>query len=283
MNSSPLFPDAHHFEHEAMRTTFTLRLRGLAADEASGMARECFELVDSLEARLSRFIEDSEISRINRMQAGETLYLSDATHQCLLLALDAYGRTSGLFDISLGTSIEHAKSGGTTPVPEIAGCLIIHPDVPAVTCQQPGRVLDLGGIGKGFALDQLRILLGDWGAQDALLAAGASSLLAFGPTKWPVDLTGGGQFRRIQLANQALSASGTGMQGAHIVHPAGETAMPAQGCSRVWVAAATAALAEVWSTALMLVSMDEIPALIATEPKITAVHAECDGMLHELR
>jgi thiamine biosynthesis lipoprotein len=283
MNSSPIFPDAHHFEHEAMRTTFTLRLRGLPADEASGMARECFELVDSLEARLSRFIEESEISRINRMQAGETLYLSDATHQCLRLALDAYGSTGGLFDITLGTSIERAKSGETTPVAATAGRLVIHPDVPAVTCKQPGRVLDLGGIGKGFALDQLRILLGDWGAEDALLAAGASSLLAFGPTEWPVDLTGGGQFRRIHLANQALSASGTGMQGAHIVHPAGEAAMPAQACTRVWVAASTAALAEVWSTALMLVSMEEIPTFIASETRISGVHAERGGTLHELR
>ena len=62
--------------------------------------------------------------------------------------------------------------------------------MPAITCEEPGREIDLGGIGKGFALDQLKQLLTEWDADDALLAAGASSLLAFGPSAWPVDLTG---------------------------------------------------------------------------------------------
>ena len=278
MNACLPFPDARLFEHEAMHTTFSLRLRGMAEADARDIAKLSFDLLDSLEARLSRFIEDSEISRINRMHAGETLYLSEATHQCLLLALDAYLRTGGLFDITLGARIEHAKSGGATPAPDLRGRLIIHPDVPAVTCEEPGRELDLGGIGKGFALDQLHALLGEWGAQDALLSAGASSMLAFGPTAWPADLAGA-ETRRIQLANRSLSASGTGIQGAHIIHPAGTGSMPADSSTRVWVLAPTAAMAEVWSTALMLVPPAEIPDLISNEPLIREVHIEVDGAL----
>ena len=167
--------DARLFRHEAMRTEFTFRFRGLSDVSAPGIARLCIETLDTLESQLSRFIDGSDISRINQMRAGETLYLSEAVHQCLLLALDACSRTHGLFDITQGSRIEHLKSGQNQPAPEISGSLTIHPDVPAVTCKEPGRVLDLGGIGKGFALDQLKLLLTDWGVDDALLAADSAT------------------------------------------------------------------------------------------------------------
>ncbi len=61
------------------------------------------------------------------------------------------------------------------------GRLTIHPDIAAVTCDEPGREIDLGGIGKGFALDQLRQILLDWGAEGGLLTAGASSLARLRP------------------------------------------------------------------------------------------------------
>lgn len=270
-------PDARFFSHEAMNTTFSLRLGGMDEADARGIARVCFDLVDVLEAHLSRFVEGSDVSRINQMAAGETLYLSESCHQCLLLALDACVLTGGLFDITLGTRIEHRKSGAAAPSPPLAGKLSIHPDIAAITCEEPGREIDLGGIGKGFALDQLKQLLVDWGVEDCLLTAGASSLLAFGPQKWPVDLTGDEDSMRIDLGNQSLSASGTGIQGCHIIHPWGVGAMPASPCRRIWVAASTAALAEIWSTALMLVEPEEIPGFMAGNEGVTNVFADRGG------
>ena len=270
------FPTAHLFTHEAMNTTFHLRICEASESTARDMARECCDHLDFLEARLSRFIEDSDVSLINRMQAGQTLYINEFTHQCLLAALDAYARTGGLFDITLGSRIEHRKSADSGPVPPLTGQLTIHPDVPAVTCGAPGREIDLGGIGKGFALDQLRRLLLDWGAEGGLLTAGASSMLAFGPHAWPIELTGDRDSERIALFCQSLSASGTAIQGSHIIHPAGETAMPAEPCRRVWVTAPTATLAEIWSTALMLVEPGEIANFIADEETISTVHLQID-------
>jgi len=273
------FPDAHRFMHEAMNTTFQLRICGPDHSVAQGMARECFDQLDFLETRLSRFIEGSDVSRINHLQAGETLHISEPCHQCLLASLDAHARTGGLFDITLGRRIEHRKSAGPGNPPPLVGSLIIHPDIAAVTCQTPGREIDLGGIGKGYALDQLRQLLVEWGATGALLTAGASSMLAFGPDAWPIDLAGDGDPLRINLSNQALSASGTGIQGSHILHPGGDEAMPANPVSRVWVTAPTAALAEIWSTALMLVPPDEVPAFIAGEETLDEVHLERNGSI----
>ncbi|NQX01477.1 FAD:protein FMN transferase [bacterium] len=276
-------PPAHLFTHEAMNTTFHLRICAPDQTAASHMARECSDHLDFLEARLSRFIEDSDVSRINHLHAGETLYINESTHQCLLAALDAHARTGGLFDITLGRRIEHRKSGEAGDVPPLLGRLTIHPDIAAVTCDEAGREIDLGGIGKGFALDQLRDILIDWGAEGGLLAAGASSLLAFGPDAWPVELSGDRQTERIDLFNQSLSASGTGIQGSHIVHPAGDAAMPPAPCTRLWVTAATATLAEIWSTALMLVEPDAMADFLAGEISVSGVHLDRGDKLERLR
>ena len=275
-------PSARLFTHDAMNTTFRVWLPGSNETLARDMARECFEHLDSLEACLSRFIDGSDVSQINHLQAGETLYLSEHTHQCLLAAVDAHARTGGLFDITLGRHIGHRKSGEPGEPPPLTGRLTIHPDVAAITCEAPGREIDLGGIGKGFALDQLQQLLIDWGAEGALLAAGASSLLAIGPEPWPVDLTGDSESLRISLTNQSLSASGTGIQGSHIVHPAGEDAMPASPCRRVWVISSTAVLAEIWSTALMLVEPDAIAGVIAADVSVGQVYIDRDGRVETL-
>jgi thiamine biosynthesis lipoprotein ApbE len=79
------------------------------------------------------------------------------------------------------------------------------------------------------------------------------------------------------LTNQALSASGTGIQGSHIVHPGGPDAMPASPSKRVWVIARSAVLAEIWSTALMLVGPRELADFIAGKRDIAQVYAERDG------
>ena len=283
MKTNDPLADSHLFSHDAMHTTFALRFRGVDRETARDVGHECFAQIDLLESQLSRFADGSDISRINHLDAGETLYVHESTYQCLLLALDAHVRTGGLFDITLGRQIAHRKAGDSSPPPPTAGSLIIHPDVSAVTCVEPGRVLDLGGIGKGFALDQLRQVLESWDVNDALLAAGASSLLAVGPTRWPVDLATENQSRRIELCGQALSASGVGIQGGHIVHPGGNDAMPARGFRRVWVVAPDAALAEVWSTALMLMDPAEIPGIITEIPELTAIHAELDGGIRAFR
>ncbi len=283
MNAPVPLPDALCFTHDAMNTTFTLRLYGTDPAQLAAAAREGFDRIDHLEAHLSRFIDTSEISQINQLRAGDTLYLTDDCHHCLLAAMHAYAETGGLFDITLGTLIEHQKAGLAGPPPAPAGKLIIHPDVAAITCEAPGRSLDLGGIGKGFALDQLRNLLADWEVPGGLLAAGASSLLAYGPEPWPIELPASDGPIWLALQDEALSASGTEMQGSHIIHPgsAGET--PAYLGQRVWVAAATATDAEIWSTALMLMTPADAAACLSDLPIISRAYAELDGRLRVLK
>lgn len=265
-------------EHEAMNTTFSIRLLGMDGASARSLAQLCIEKIDQLEGQLSRYMEGSDVSRINALSRGETLYISEATHQCLLLAMEAARQTQGLFDITLGKRIEHLKQGNESPIPELHGRLKVHPDVPAVSCEEAGREIDLGGIGKGFALDQLRQLLIDWECQAALLCAGASSMLAYGSATWPVEL-GGKRGKRIELQAMSLSASGKGIQGSHLLHPWGEEAMPAEPCDRVWVMAECAATAEVWSTALMLLEPAEFAEALCAVSGVHQVYAQREGQI----
>lgn len=279
MNPSGSMPGAWRFSHDAMNTTFELRIITGSGEDARGMARECVERIDLLESRLSRFVEGSEVWRINRMQAGETLYLSHECHECLRLAVEAHLRTGGLFDVTLGTRIADRKAGAGGAPPPLEGKLTLHRDIPAITCEAPGREVDLGGIGKGYALDQLKGLLLEWGAEGALLASGASTLLAFGPAAWPVDLTGNCRARRVSLSDQALGASGTGMQGGHIIDPRDEGTPRDLAWTRAWVIADTAARADAWSTAVMLMSGEEIVGFLEQDEIARAVFTERDGQL----
>ncbi len=239
-----------------MRTTFSLRFPGLDEATSRGLARECFDRIDLLESRLSRFIEGSDISRINALSAGETVRISEECHRCLLAALEGHRLTHGRFDVSMGRKIRAQKLG--EPFQETGtGQLLIHPDAAAVSCLTPGLELDLGGIGKGFALDLLAEMLAEWEVTDALLCAGASSMLAIGPTAWPILLQGDGGSLPCTLQDRALSASGTGVQGEHIVRPSGIEPSAGPTPSRVWVFDDTATRAEIGSTAWMLDAIDD--------------------------
>lgn len=245
---------------EAMKTTF--RIRAPEADGAllEAASRDAFALLDKLEEQLSRYVAGSDIWQINQMAADETLLLSEACYDCLRIALQAQVDTAGWFDITLGTRIEHAKQKGAGAPPALVGQLVLDPERPAMHCLEAGRELDLGGIGKGFALDRMEGCLREWGIGCGLLSAGASTHLAFGSRAWTIDVGGERASTRLILRDQALSASGTGIQGAHIVSPGAGVSAPLHH-TRVWVLAKTAATADAWSTAAMLARPEALCAL----------------------
>ena len=191
----------HKFDHHAMKTTFILRIVSDDAKLAQDVAHTAIVLLDEIEMTLSRYIEGSDVFRINHMETGQKLFISQTCYDCLRLAAEAHEHTGGLFDITLGTLIEHQKNKAAGSVPSLSGTLSIDPDRPAITCVTAGREIDLGGIGKGYALDQLKTLLEDWGIESALLCAGASTQLAFGSATWPIELSGDHNQQTIKLNN----------------------------------------------------------------------------------
>lgn len=128
--------------------------------------------------------------------------------------------------------------------------------------------LDLGGIGKGYALDRTLDVLSDWGTERALVHGGTSTAVAKGTPPvglgkvkgWPVGIGGDWKCpntpKKFFLKDRALSGSGTEIKGYHIFDP--RTDKPAKGHRAVWVSHPSAAAADALSTAFMVLNTEEI-------------------------
>lgn len=207
-------------------------------------AAEAWDELDRLEARLSRFIPWSDIARISRLAAGQEVVIHPDTWQCLSIAARVEDQTGGALDVAY--RMRPALGSGRL--------WALDAERPVVRALVSGVQVDLGSLGKGFALDRLARLLADWDLNAVLLDAGQSTVLAGEPPPgeagWPVRLGGGAGGLRLELCRMAIAASGTAMRGDHIFDP--RAAAPVRTAARVWVLAETAAEADALSTALLV-------------------------------
>jgi len=178
------------FSHEAMATTFEVIIVHEDERYASQAAVAAFDEVDRLERELSRFIENSDVARINSAGANQPLQLGLDTFECLKIAARIYGQTNGAFDITIGTLLKCWRNDDGTPrkpsPKEIdlarlhtgTNLLELHEAEHTVKLSANPVHVDLGGIGKGYAVDRVAELLRDWSIDVALISGGYSSVLA---------------------------------------------------------------------------------------------------------
>jgi thiamine biosynthesis lipoprotein len=197
-----MMAELHRFAHEAMATTFEILIASddtvaESAEYARQAAQAAFHEIDRLEKDLSRFIESSDVSRINKLGSRESVRVSIDTFECLQLAARIHDDTGGAFDVTIGALLACWRTSASTPrrptVEEVAEAkartgmerVALDRKNFTVRLKTDGVLLDLGGIGKGFALDKAAETLREWadegwGLEAALLSGGQSSLLAMG-------------------------------------------------------------------------------------------------------
>ena len=224
------------YHHEAMNAPFEVHIAGQEENYARQAADAIFREVDHIESNLSRFSEQSDLARIALLAPGQSLKVSRETMECLLVALWATRETNGAFDVTLGRGMDN---------------LLLDPDGLSVglAAGTGGMAIDLGGIGKGYSLDNTAALVEEWGIENAMLTAGPSTALAIGRqdgNAWSVGLHGS----PVDLQEQAISASGKDVKGAHVLDP--RTGDPATGHAKAWAICPSAALADALSTAFMV-------------------------------
>ena len=255
----------HRFSHEAIATVFEVHCAHDDARYAAQAAQAAFGLVDQLEQVLSRFIGNSDISRVNHLGAGQGTRVSPGTMECLEIAWHLHGLTGGAFDPSIGSGLDRLE---------------LDPDEFTVHAREEGARLDLGGIGKGYAVDRVAGLLEEWEIPRALVHGGYSSVLALEPPPgqdgWALTLSAPGDARvlaRVAARRRAFSASGV-RKGDHILDP--RTGRAAGGRAAAWVAApwedggSAAAVADALSTAFMIQPADQIADLCRRNPGLEA-------------
>jgi thiamine biosynthesis lipoprotein len=285
----------HRFQHTAMAAQFEIRCTHPDEHYAGQAARAAFEAVDRLEQQLSRFVENSDISRVNHLSAGEEAKVGYETMECLRLARLAWEQTGGAFDASIGTGFERLE---LVPEEFVVRARAQRVEAPTLGPSDPRTFglsdlrLDLGAIGKGYAVDRIADVLEDWNVDQVLIDAGYSSVLALEPPPgrdaWPLTLSipgdaSGAALVRIAARQHALGASGI-VKRDHIRDPRTQTPVRARQAAWVYaprqvlgeithasgVEASPAALADALSTAFMIMSGDEIDRYCHRHPGVEA-------------
>ena len=267
------------FRHNAMATGFEIHVSGQSRAYAEQAVGAAFGELDRLEGLLSRYQETSEISCINLLAPGASLRLSPDTFECLETALRMHALTGGAFDPTLGRATSGLEAKETGP----KGRLELEPANLTVTVQGAPVSLDLGAIGKGFALDQMAEVLGEWQVAQALLVGGGSSILAMdrpaGARGWEIALGSGTLQRRIWLERQSIGSSGTSVKGQHILDPI--TLEPPNHVHRAWAICDMAAESDALSTAWMCLSREEVEEVCGSQPRTGAI-LQAGSESHEL-
>jgi len=251
-NPESIIPGLQRYKHPAMATTYEIFLVHPDLQYAQGAVRAAFDELDRIELDLSRYIENSDISRFNAVKANQPLLMGISAFECLLLAQKVYGQTDGAFDVTIGSlfrcwldrdnKLRQPTAHELKQARQLTGMNLIKLDAEELTAlsEVEGLQVDLGGIGKGYAVDRMANTLREWGIDAALLHGGASSVLGMGEPPdqegWPVTISDPENLQdtlvRLNLKDQALGASGL-LRGRHIIDP--RTAEPVQAHIAAWV------------------------------------------------
>ena len=246
-----------------MGTPVSVKVEGLYAGLYAEMA---LEEIKGLEQVFSNKIPMSEISLLNRLAGLAPLQVSNDTLECLKLAQQMNRLTGGAFDVTLG----HPEA------------LVVDPKMGKVFIRKQGVKVDLGGIGKGFAVEKARALLQKEGAASGMIDM-RSSIAVFGKKARKIGIQDPKERSKLLGAvelsdNQSLSTSGNYERGNHILDP--RTQRPARGCSSVTVIGKNAAEADALSTALFVLGPVAGAKLINVLPGKQAMIVDDRGELY---
>jgi thiamine biosynthesis lipoprotein len=263
-----------------------------------------FDLLESLEQQMSVYRPDSELSRLNRVAASTPVRVEPGLYGLLRFAGDLGAETGGAFDITAGALIRCwgflQRQGRVPAADELERAraasgwqnVVFDDSESTVAFKRPGVELNLGAIGKGYALDEMARKLRDAGLRNFMVHAGHSSILACGNSSagagWEVrvkDPRGSeAGLGSVRLDERSLSTSGTGQQFfteggrrfGHILDP--RTGWPSETNVLCSVLAESAARAEALSTALFVMSESEVRSYFEGHRQVGII---LSGLLHD--
>ncbi len=284
------------YSRRAMACRFEILLPG-SARSAWTWVGKAFQEIHRLEAQLSVFIESSEVSRLNRSGAGGPARVQPELLEILELGQRVSRLSDGAFDLTsaplsrcwgfLGRQGEVPSGEELATILKRVGWRHLEIDRVSGTVyfRRPLEV-NLGAIGKGYALDRAGRLLRE-GQENFLIHAGHSTILVGGdgPERgsqgWTIGLRDprdhSGDFAEVRLKSGALSTSGAaeqklavaGRDYGHIIDP--RTGYPAITNLSATALAQSAALADALSTAFYIMTVEQVEAFCLATPGVGAI------------
>jgi len=292
----------------AMRARFEIALWGRDASSLRAAGQEALDEIRRVEAQLNAHDPASEVSSVNRDAADRPVRVDPRLFRLLEQALALGRETGGAFDIAVGPLLRawgFRGAPGRRPTREEAeaaralcgpGAIVLDETEWTVRLARAGASIDLGAIGKGYAIDLAAEVLRECGVPGALLHGGTSTALGLGAgpdgQPWRVAVAAPGQPERalavVPLAGMALSVSAVHgrffMEGdrswGHVMDP--RTGAPSSRCALAAVRCASATESDALSTALLVAGEEMLPVLAARPARaegLVAV-ADKDGALH---
>jgi FAD:protein FMN transferase len=276
-----------------MGTVFEIAAYDRSAEHASGAIEEALGEVVRVDALLSNFKAESALEQLNQSAHFHPQRVPPDLYRVIEVALQFSKLSQGKFDVSVAPWVDlwkAALSGGAVPPQEeqnrVRNCIgyekieLITPD--QVTFHSPCLRLDLGSIGKGYAVDCAAQVLRNWGIRNALINAGGSTFLALGapPGKsaWLLHLRDPSAKLdpQVMLRDESVSTSeqtapsllGKDFAG-HIIDPG--TGTPLRTDLAVSVTAKTGTESDALSTSLLLVGPENGKALASHFEDVSAI------------
>lgn len=284
-----------------MATDFELLMHRDAEPQQIDEAVRAFDSLEAIEAELTVYNPNSTISRVNRTPSGMPTKVSALVFDILKRATLLSEMTEGAFDVTAGPLVDTwgftTRSGKRPTEHDIALAiqsvgwqnLRMDDQQQTITFEKEGMRINLGAIGKGYALDRIAARLRATGISDFLLHGGNSSILASGnadrsnPDGWIIGLAHptrhGARIGGIRLRDQALATSGSGKQFfhfqgkryGHVIDP--RTGLPTGDSLSLTVLAPDATSADAVATGLFVLGSAHATKFIKQYPQYKVIAA----------
>jgi FAD:protein FMN transferase len=293
---------AVHQQRYCMGTMFDIVAYHPSRADAERAVASAMQEILRLDQVMSNFKDDSDLSRLNREGRRGFVAVEPSLYEVIEQSLTVSRRSGGVFDVTIAPLLKtwkRAQAQGRRPsAAEIAGarrCV----GYENLETKAPDRIrfhsdcleIDLGGIGKGYAVERGIAVLKAAGIRAAIINGGGSSIASIGAPPgqdgWPVQLGVSPSGRMLLLRDRSMSTSqqtlvplpfAAGSVG-EILDP--HSGAPAGNKMAVSVVAPSATIADALSTTLVMLPMPEATRLLPQFGDVSAVWMSAAGEIKE--
>jgi FAD:protein FMN transferase len=292
-----------------MDTFVSIRVfyRNQAREEISRALDQAAQRMVRIDSLCDHYRRNSEVSRINSQAGTGWVPVSPEVRDILRESLQMGELSQGRFDVSIGLLMDRYGFGRQEMInilspDEIARILKkvnyknIRLQGDSVSLLQKGMLLDLGGVAKGYAVDEAMRVLSGLGMTDAQVDAGGNLATRASP------MTAGKRhiyirhpqarekfYGRFRMDNGCVATSGdyeryymyNNKRYHHILDP--KTGLPAWGCRSVTIQAPSAMLSDILSTTIFILGPEQGMALVESLPDVEAIvlYEDDNGLHHK--
>jgi FAD:protein FMN transferase len=226
------------FTHSQMGTIFKISLFTDDSLKAKKASEKAFKKLDELNLILSDYREDSEINQLCKNAYNQPVKVSNELWDMLIKSKTAFDLSNHKFDVTMGSMTQlwrRMKRQNQLPSQEQIekarskvgfGNIIFNPENQSIQLKKEGLRIDFGGIGKGYAEDEMMKVLKENGISSAMIEAGGNIMVSNAPLNqkgWKIEIKN----IVFYLKNCGISTSGdlfqfveiNGTKYSHILNP----------------------------------------------------------------